>query len=983
MSSKSISKYLGISISVLVIFLGTANFALAQTPPNPSGATLNTKEYQEVLNLINQARRAYGTKKQDLLSQAEAKCLALKPQMEAISNKKQTMTWYKPVLIGAVGSCVPTANTSNRNQQITPKQTALGATLSTTTKPVISQDEYQKIDADAEAGNDVLAVSQLVGYVLDSILGVLTAAVLAFSSFAGLIFSWTLSYTTSDIQPETVKFGWEIVRDVMNMFFVVAMIVMALATILQIESYNYKKLLAKLIIMALLINFSKVIAESLISVSDMVTSVFVADAKLSDWMSHLSGIITSGEGVNGFFAGGDKGALNALAKGILQLMLALIMLISFLALALLLLIRLVGLWVLIIMSPIAYALYILPATEEYAKKWWTTFIKYLIWAPVAVFFLRLGEGLIQARAQPGKSLTGDSNFDFIFISAFMWAAVLVAKQAGMVGSEAIVSLADKGMKGVVAAPFKGAWAGSKALGNYAGEKILERYGKEFRPKKWIEGWKESRDINRAKREAAGMLKAEGKSTLANPTAFFQRYASWKGAVKKGIFRGNKRGAAMMREATSHDEEAKKAEEKANLAAKPFEDEYNRKKALGITDNYLLSQAKRAREPFQADIDKHRGEASRLRDTARHMVHDPDYFTQRKTREAVNHEKATVLGETWQELFDLAEGAHAEKHADRYLALFEKLAETYNENELITHTRYSKTMLAKDSAEWQDEEQRAAIIARAKAGGADAIKADAGDFDFHQRGEFFHEDRDGIENFRKQILEEDLKMSEEASMRFMADIGELAAAKNHTGIWRLYNTKNGKWRRNPYEDWDAEMRIEKGKMQVNTKLATANRLHGHDEYTSPNYEVDETRIALTQENEIEDTINLIDNVKFLINRGQFNASKARALAFKPNMARLKAYAEEHLKDETKYEALDLKGRNIMEADGKTKKMWTKKDEALYTLEELRKFGDAQYKGNEKENHEKVLEQLLKTNKISERHREYMKKAGLTNIGSATV
>ncbi|MBI4363256.1 MAG: hypothetical protein HY545_00200, partial [Candidatus Doudnabacteria bacterium] len=520
--------------------------------------------------------------------------------------------------------------------------------------------------------------------------------------------------------------------------------------------------------------------------------------------------------------------------------------------------------------------------------------------------------------------------------AFMFAAVYVAKQAGMVGSEAILSMADKAMKGVVAAPFKGAWAGSKALANFGAEVYKARTGREIRPLKWWEGWKESREINRAKREAAGLLKAEGKSVLANPTAFFQRYVG-KGALK--AFGSNKRGTAMFKEAAGLDDKAKTEE----AAGKYAEAEATRKKA------------------------------SELRDKARHMVHDPDYFTQRKTREAVNHEKATILGETWQELFDLAQGAHAEKHADRYLALFEKLAETYNENELITHTRYSRDMLAKDSAEWQDEEQRAAMIAR-------GIKEDTV---LHQKGEFFHEDRDGVENFRKQILEDDLKMSEQSSMRFMADIGELAAAKGHTGIWRLYNTKNGKWRRNPYEDWDAEMRIEKGKMQVNEKLARYNRLHGHDEYTSPTYEADETRIAITQENEIEDTINLIDNVKFLINRGQFNSSKARALAFAPNMARLQAYAKEHLVDVTEYEALDLKGRNIMEADGRTKKMWTKKDEALYVLEELKKFGDAQYKGKERENHEKVLAELLKTNKISERHRKYIRDAGVTTFQGVTV
>jgi hypothetical protein len=49
--------------------------------------------------------------------------------------------------------------------------------------------------------------------------------------------------------------GWVITRDIANMFFIVILLVIAFATILQIEQYNYKKWLPKLILMAILINF--------------------------------------------------------------------------------------------------------------------------------------------------------------------------------------------------------------------------------------------------------------------------------------------------------------------------------------------------------------------------------------------------------------------------------------------------------------------------------------------------------------------------------------------------------------------------------------------------------------------------------------------------------------------------------------------------------------------------------------------------------
>ena len=61
------------------------------------------------------------------------------------------------------------------------------------------------------------------------------------------------------INAQPIVLGWTIVRDVCNMFFVVIMLVIAFATVLRIENYSYKKLLPKLVIMAILINFSKMI----------------------------------------------------------------------------------------------------------------------------------------------------------------------------------------------------------------------------------------------------------------------------------------------------------------------------------------------------------------------------------------------------------------------------------------------------------------------------------------------------------------------------------------------------------------------------------------------------------------------------------------------------------------------------------------------------------------------------------------------------
>ena len=61
------------------------------------------------------------------------------------------------------------------------------------------------------------------------------------------------------IGSQAVENGWRIVRDVANMFFVVVLLIIAFATILNQEKYSYKTWLPKVILMAVLINFSKTI----------------------------------------------------------------------------------------------------------------------------------------------------------------------------------------------------------------------------------------------------------------------------------------------------------------------------------------------------------------------------------------------------------------------------------------------------------------------------------------------------------------------------------------------------------------------------------------------------------------------------------------------------------------------------------------------------------------------------------------------------
>lgn len=68
--------------------------------------------------------------------------------------------------------------------------------------------------------------------------------------------------------------GWTVTRDVTNLFFVFILLWIALATIFDVQEYSAKNLLPRLIIVALLINFSLVIGSTVIKISNKLADVF-------------------------------------------------------------------------------------------------------------------------------------------------------------------------------------------------------------------------------------------------------------------------------------------------------------------------------------------------------------------------------------------------------------------------------------------------------------------------------------------------------------------------------------------------------------------------------------------------------------------------------------------------------------------------------------------------------------------------------------
>ncbi|MDO8602056.1 MAG: hypothetical protein Q7R62_02955, partial [bacterium] len=80
---------------------------------------------------------------------------------------------------------------------------------------------------------------------------------------------------------EAVSFGFGISLKIANVVFVVAIIMIAFATILRWHEYEAKKMLPKLIITALLVNFSLLAAGLMLDVGNVFTTYFLEENRVT------------------------------------------------------------------------------------------------------------------------------------------------------------------------------------------------------------------------------------------------------------------------------------------------------------------------------------------------------------------------------------------------------------------------------------------------------------------------------------------------------------------------------------------------------------------------------------------------------------------------------------------------------------------------------------------------------------------------------
>lgn len=252
---------------------------------------------------------------------------------------------------------------------------------------------------------------------MEKALGVLFGGVIKFFAWiAGIIFDPVAKFfdflmtgvRTNIATWQITEIGWVAIRDVFNMFFILILLVIAFATVLGIQDWQYKRLLPRLIISIILVNFSRTICAFFIEFSDLMMYSFTF-GNSGGSISARVGKILNVEKVSEFSTRIKPTNISDLsvAAGYFVSMLIIWGFIFLMIFIIFMLIkRIIALMLLTVVSPAVFVLDVLPVTRKYSDKWWETFMKYIFYGPIVTFCMWFTLAILQWVITPGnKALT--------------------------------------------------------------------------------------------------------------------------------------------------------------------------------------------------------------------------------------------------------------------------------------------------------------------------------------------------------------------------------------------------------------------------------------------------------------------------------------------------------------------------------------------------------------------------------------------------
>ncbi len=659
------------------------------------------------------------------------------------------------------------------------------------------------------------------------------------------------------IKSGAVVNGWIIVRDICNMFFVIILLIIAFATILRLENYSFKKWLPKLMLMAILINFSKTICGVLIDVAQIVMLTFVNAFKdiAAGNIIEMLGIVEVVNMAKESEEAGFGTIVGAYVLGLIYMIVSLIVIIAMLAM---LVMRIVMIWVYVVLSPLAYLLAAFPGGQSYAKKWWTQFTQNLIVGPVLAFFIWLSFAALQTQVYTPASdtafLGSEASTPGVLIKFVIAIGMLIAglKIASEIGGEA-GKMAGKGMDAVSKGQRMVTGGGKKLLGgigiaakqpfSWTADKIHQRTGVDLKLGRAWKTMQHKRAENKAKRYGDGKLAAQkamqegswAHSVLAmtgNADDAWEHMTSWKG-FKKRIFRAP---GAMKRKREEALPGLKRAETELENAS--FEKQFTNKDKVGRESILKKLEEQIELKDVQIEIEEEKPDKEKNQQLINDLKAAREIFSEKKkfVDKNIDHDFTEEEKKEKEKAYKEAKTVRDENRKVVEANTPEYHFEARATEQALVNAELAKIKDISDPTELR-KINRDAIHARDKSLSKAAMLKMTKDYNDN---EFLQElagrtDYKGLQQLMRDLADPKSKnyggYTQQEAFALGSQIAEINKVTNHWAATSSFLMDNGAFRETTDEEHFRIRDIEMGKIQMQGLARNANRLADgrHDEF----------------------------------------------------------------------------------------------------------------------------------------------------------
>ena len=297
---------------------------------------------------------------------------------------------------------------------------------------------------------------------------------------SGLVFNWAVIRTVFQFgtyfgTSDEMLIAWGVMRDVANIGLLFGFIFMGVLLILNVEGGGHghgggisaKKAIPRLLIFAVLVNFSLFTTQAVIDVSNGLASVFAEQAgqkcDLGDTEKcanlGIASVISQRAGITTIYSGGPP-LDNPLKAAVVYVGLSIFVMITAMVLlagAIMFVYRAVVLSFLMVTSPIGFAGMAIPSLKKIADEWWSKLISQSFFAPVYLLLIFISLKLTETLANVSQSNGGKGSLAsalagtggepgteagniqivlvFMVVIGFMMASLVTANKMGAVGAK--------------------------------------------------------------------------------------------------------------------------------------------------------------------------------------------------------------------------------------------------------------------------------------------------------------------------------------------------------------------------------------------------------------------------------------------------------------------------------------------------------------------------------------------------------------------